>query len=83
MGQVVTELDGWVTWLWPGLIRQWASTSRIKPAIVQEGCRLRMVGDWGYVKGVDMGTFTTPEMATEAKRRIEQEMSVFYTDKKE
>lgn len=98
---VITELDGWVVWLWPGLIRRWATTSRIKPVIVQEGCRLRMAGDWRYktdeddpsdfseiavanqdvaeerkfiITGIDMGTFATPEMAAEAKRRIEKEM---------
>ena len=67
---IITELDGWVIWLWPGLIRYWAATSKIEVVIVIEGCHLRMVGDWGYVKGIDMGTFATPEMALEAKGRI-------------
>ncbi len=38
-----------------------------------------MVGDWGYVKGDDMGTFATLEMAREV---IEREMPV-YVQKKE
>lgn len=77
MAEVVAELDGWVIWLWPGLIRFWASTSRIKAVIVIENCHVRMVGDWGYVKGIDMGTFATNEMAIEAKRSIEREMPVY------
>jgi hypothetical protein len=43
-------------------------------AIVIEGCHVCMVGDWGYVKGVDMGTFATAEMALEAKERIKREV---------
>ncbi|TEB13387.1 hypothetical protein Pmgp_00281 [Pelotomaculum propionicicum] len=71
---IITELDGRVIWMWPELIRHWASTSRIPAAVIVENCHVRMVGDWGYVKGVDMGTFATVEMALEAKRRIELEM---------
>lgn len=78
MRPVITELDGRVTWLWSEGIRYWTVTSRIKPVIVIEDCHLRMVGDWGYVKGVDMGTFATSEMALEAKRRIEREMPFWF-----
>jgi len=44
---IITELDGWVIWLWSGLIRHWAASSRIKPVIVTEGCHVRMAGDEG------------------------------------
>jgi hypothetical protein len=77
---VITELDGRVIWFWPEGIRHWASTSRTKPEIIIESYlplqlpHLRMIGDWGYVTGIDMGLFATAELAFEAKRRIECEM---------
>lgn len=69
---IIQNLDGGIRWLWPQSIEFWSLRSQVQAVVKVENCQVRLVGDWGTVTGVDMGTFATPGMAAEAKGRIEK-----------
>lgn len=77
--RVLNELDGRVSWLWPGLISRWARTSEVRPNLslvrFEAGWRLRMWGRWGPVRCVAMGHFATVALGEEALCRVKKEMS--------
>jgi hypothetical protein len=72
MTPIIADLDGGIRWLWPQSISFWSQRSQTQAIVKVEGCHVRLVGDWGTVTGVDIGTFATPGMAAEAKGRIEK-----------
>ena len=68
----IQDLDSGIRWLWPQSISFWSKRSQTQAIVKVENCQVRLVGDWGTVTGIDLGTFATPGMAAEAKERIER-----------
>ena len=72
MTPIIQNLDSGIRWLWPQSISFWSQRSQTQVIVKVENCHIRLVGDWGTVTGLDVGTFATPGMAAEAKGRIER-----------
>lgn len=76
----ITELNGRVKWRSPGLTRHWASTSEepAKLAIINKR-DVRLLGKWGgVIRGVQLGRFSSHEMALEALKLISEDVPLVH-----
>lgn len=77
---MIKELNGRVQWFWPDLYRRWAAKSKKPVEVVAEGPRVRIVGDWGLVRGVHVADFADHEMAVKAQGMVKEAIKGIITN---
>ena len=77
---MIKELNSRVQWFWPEIYQHWAAKSKKPVEVVAEGPRVRIIGDWGHVRGVHVADFAHQEMAVEAQEMVKKSIKGIITN---